>query len=182
MDEAKISTILRLFIVGTVESSSSNEILRELFEHEWEENPIENLEVYISSEGGFLNDCFAIIDVINRFKFLYKFQVTTFGIGEISSAGLFLFMLGDRRILFPSCRVFVHEHISIGGTDQTYSERIKEDKGEEKAVYLNYLKYTAKQLNLTTTRAKTLLKKKKWLTDKEIKTFNIATEDRLKNE
>jgi ATP-dependent protease ClpP protease subunit len=170
-----------LFAIGEVNDGMSQGIITELLSHNWEKDPVRQVLLYISSEGGYLHDCFAMIDLLEFFKYKYDFEIITFGLGEIASAGLFLFMVGDQRILFPSCRVFVHEHISMSA-EQTYSERLKADKGEETIVYNNYLKYTARNLGLTNRRAKALLKKNKWLTELEIRNYNITTMDRISYE
>lgn len=162
-----------LYIIGEVNDGISNELIREMVEIDWEENPIKELNIYINSQGGFLSDCFAIIDLIQEFKNKYNFIINTFGLGEVASAGLFLFLLGDNRFLFPSCRVFVHSHITVSA-EKTYDERIKEDNTDEKAIYNNYVEFMANRLNISTAKAKNLLKKCKWLTKKEIKDYNIC--------
>ena len=178
METEKTINIKTLYAIGDVDEVMSKEIIKEMVEHDWDEDKPDEIHLYISSEGGYLHDCFAMIDIIDIFRKRFNFKVITFGLGEIASAGFFLFMLGDDRVLFPSCRVFVHEHITVS-SEQTYSERIKADKGEETIVYSNYVDYTSRRLNLSKAKAKTLLKKNKWLTDKEVKNFNIITLERL---
>ena len=58
--------------------------------------------------------------------------------------------------------------------EKTYGERVKADKGEEKQVYENYVRYTAERLELSVRKAKVLLKKNKWLNKREIKGYNIT--------
>jgi ATP-dependent protease ClpP protease subunit len=178
MDEDKKPNIKTLFAIGNVDEAMSESIIKDMVETDWETEPIDQVHLYISSEGGFLHDCFAIVDIIQIFKKTHNFEVVTFGLGEIASAGFFLFLLGNNRILFPSCRVFVHEHITISN-EQTYGQRIKDDKGEETIIYNNYVNFTMNSLKLSKAKAKTLLKKNKWLTEKEIKTFNVITQERL---
>lgn len=163
-----------LYIVGEINESTTSDVLRELIETSWEKENITILEIYIVSEGGFLRDCFAVIDLVTRIKKDHKLTINTFGLGEIASAGFFLFLLGDNRYLFPSCRVFVHEHITIND-EKTYGERLRADRTEEKEVYNNYLSFTAQRLNITMLKARKLLQKNKWLTKKEINSFKIKT-------
>lgn len=164
-----------LYIIGEVNESVTEEITRELIESDWIEDNIRELHIYICSEGGYLRDCFAIIDLIQQLRKQFPIVIRTYGLGEVASAGFFIFLLGDERQLFPSCRVFVHEHITIG-TEQTYGERIKADKTEEKEVYDNYVKYTSERLGISVTKTKNLLKKNKWLTKKEMRSYGINKE------
>jgi ATP-dependent protease ClpP protease subunit len=166
-----------LYIIGEINECVANETVTALLETSWDE--IKELHLYITSPGGYLADCFAIIDLLLHIKDKYDIKIFTYGLGEIASAGFFIFICGDERIIFPSCRVFVHTHITIG-SDQTYEERIKADKTEEKEVYDNYVKYTAKQLHLSIAKTRNLLKKCKWLTKKEVKDYNIGIEEVLK--
>lgn len=161
-----------LYIMGEVNENTTTEVTREIIESDWSGDNIRELHIYICSEGGYLRDCFAIIDLIRQIKKQFNITVRTYGLGEVASAGFFIFLLGDERQLFPSCRVFVHEHITVG-TEQTYGERIKADKTEEKEVYDNYVRYTAECLDISTRKVKNLLKKNKWLTQQEIKTYGI---------
>lgn len=177
MSKDKDNEFIILLAIGEVNETMSKDIISEVLQTDWEK--IKQVHLYISSEGGYLHDCFSIIDTLEILRACYKFNIVTFGLGEIASAGLFLFMLGDKRILYPSCRVFVHEHITVS-SEQTYSERLRADKGEETLVYNNYVDYTSRKLGLSKTKTKTLLKKNKWLTEKEIKNFNITTEERLR--
>lgn len=161
-----------VYIVGEVNEGTTEQILREVVETNWKEDSIKELDIYIVSEGGYLRDCFAIIDLITLLRKEKNITVNTYGLGEIASAGFFLFLLGDKRFLYPSCRVFVHEHITIND-EKTYGERLKADRTEEKEVYDNYVSFTASRLDISITKAKNLLKKNKWLTKKEIEKHNI---------
>lgn len=169
-EETKVVKILYIF--GEINEAISQEVTQELIETDWRGEEIQELQLYICSEGGYLRDCFAVIDLVQAIKDRFQIKVYTYGLGEVASAGFFIFLLGEKRVLFPSCRVFVHEHITLG-SEQTYGERIKADKTEEKEVYDKYVKYTSERLELGIKKAKNLLKKNKWLTDKEIKLYNI---------
>ena len=104
-----------------------------------------------------------------------QFNVTiyTYGLGELASGGFFLFLLGDHRYIFPSCRVFVHEHITLNDDYRTYGQRLRDDKTIEKELYEMYLSYTVNQLGITKKRTSSLLAKNKWLSTSEIKDYNI---------
>lgn len=161
---------ISILIDGEINETTSHDLIQELLSINWEDKKVINL--YIFSQGGYLDHCFAIIDMLLDIKEKYNVTINSFGLGEVASAGFFIFICGDKRKLYPSCRVYVHTHITLY-TDQTYYERIKSDKTDEKEVYDNYLQYTATQLNISTARTKNLLKKQKWLTKKEIADYNV---------
>lgn len=163
-----------IYIIGEINEEVANNTITTLLETDWSSG-IKELHLYITSQGGYLADCFAITDLLLHVKSKYNLKIFTYGLGEIASAGFFIFIAGDERLIFPSCRVFVHTHITIDD-GRTYQERIKADKTEEKEVYENYVKYTSKQLTLSIAKAKNLLKKSKWLSQKEIKDYNVGKE------
>lgn len=162
-----------IYIVGEINECVANETVSALLSTDWEK--VKEFELYITSQGGYLTHCFAIIDLILYIKNKFGVKVTTYGLGEIASAGFFIFICGDERKIFPSCRIFVHTHITMGD-ERTYDQRLKADKTEEKEIYDNYSKYTADQLNIPVKKAKALLKKSKWLNRKEAKDYNIGIE------
>lgn len=165
-----------LFIVGEVNDQICLEVLKNLFETDWKNDEYSELTIYISSEGGSLPSCFAMIDAINFVKEAFGVHVTTFGLGEAASAGFFLLLTGDSRAIFPNCMVFVHEHLTMGADARSYSEIKKEDKDQDK-IYAMYIDYTAKRLGISPKKVKTLLKKNRYLTMKELKQYNIITSE-----
>lgn len=169
--EASGCLIKSLYLIGEINEEVSKDSIRYLFETNWTDEGIQALNVYINSEGGFLKDCFGIIDAINFVRKACGVTINTYGLGECASAGFFLFIVGDYRILFPNCKVYVHEHIAdtIGAT---YGER-KRDEKDQKVLYEMYVTYTANSLGISKTRVKNLLKKNRYLTDKELESYNI---------
>lgn len=65
------------------------------------------LLLMICSEGGNLQDAFALIDVMNN----SKIPIKTVGLGQIASSGLLIFMSGTpgRRILTPNTSILSHQ-------------------------------------------------------------------------
>jgi ATP-dependent protease ClpP protease subunit len=171
-----------LFIVGEVNEQMGLEVLKTIFETDWKNDGYSELTIYISSEGGSLPSCFAMIDAINFVKEAFGVHVTTFGLGEAASAGFFLLLTGDTRAIFPNCMVFVHEHLTIAADAKSYSEIKKEDKDQDK-IYSMYIEFTAQMLKISPRKVKALLKKNRYLTLKELKQYNIITsEDGKQNE
>jgi len=167
-----VSPIKSIYVFGEVNESISREIIQELVEHNWETTT--HMHIFICTEGGNLHDCFAIIDFIENIKVQFGIHICSFGLGEVVSAGFLLFLLGDTRVMFPNCRMFVHEHITINQETQTYGQRLKADKGEEKNVYQLYVNYITRRLGITMRKSKTLLRKCDWLSEKDIVSYNIV--------
>lgn len=163
-----------IFIIGEVDSEMCTKVVQELINTDWISDNCKELTIYISSEGGSLHDCFAIIDVINFVKECFGVHVTTFGLGEAASAGFFLLISGDDRAIFPNCMVFVHEHMTISSDSSSYSERKREDKDQDK-LYAMYINYTAERLGITKAKVKGLLKKNRYLKPSELISYNIIT-------
>lgn len=163
----------QLYIIGEINEDVSRDIIKALFETDWKAEGINNLSIYITSEGGYLKDCFAMIDAIQFIRDTFNVHISTFGLGECASAGFFLFLVGDLRVLFPSCKVFVHEHITIT-SESTYSDTKREGR-DAKALYEMYVDYTAARLGISATRAKNLLKKNRYLTPTELLKFKVIT-------
>ena len=171
-----------LFIVGEVNDVMCSEVLKVIFQTDWAGDKISELTIYISSEGGSLPACFAIIDAIDFVRDTFGVHVTTFGLGETASAGFFLLINGDTRALFPNCMVFVHEHLTIDQSPSTsYSDRKRVDNDQD-MIYAMYIDYTAKRLGITPTRVRGLLKKNRYLKKSELLNYNIITQDLKEDE
>lgn len=175
--QLKESNSKAIYIFGEINENISREVVSDIVETNWDKDNIKTINIFICSEGGNLSDCFAIIDTIELLKESKGIIVITHGLGEVVSAGFFLFLLGDIRILYPSCRVFVHEHITIGAECQTYGERIKQDKTEERRIYKMYVDYIARRLNITGKRAKNLVAKNDWLTRAQLTEYNVIPKE-----
>jgi len=65
------------------------------------------LLLMICSEGGSLQDAFALIDVMQN----SKIPIKTIGLGQIASSGLLIFMAGTkgRRVLTPNTSILSHQ-------------------------------------------------------------------------
>lgn len=161
-----------MYLVGEVNEEMNREVLEELTNIDFD--CVDTINVYISSSGGLLHDCFSMIDMFLFVKNSNNCTINTFGLGCIASAGFFLFLLGDGRFLFPNCRVFVHEHITVGEEGKPFTKKLA-DLSEDKRLNKMYINYVHERLDITVTKAQTLLKKDAWLSDKEIIEFKINT-------
>lgn len=162
-----------LYLIGDIDSVMSERIITNLLE----DNKIREtkvINIFISSAGGCLHDCFAMIDLMDFQRQVAGYKIRTFGLGEVCSGGFFMFLMGDERLLFPKCRVFVHEHVIIGEEEEPYSKKL-EHLREDRVLNKIYVQYVADKLGITYKSASNLLKRDKWLSDKEIQEFNIVT-------
>lgn len=164
----------QLYIIGPIDEEVSRDIIKALFETDWKKEEINNLSIYIASEGGYLKDCFAIIDAIQFIRDTFDVHISTFGLGECASAGFFLLLVGDLRVKFPRCNIFVHEHITTSG-DSSYSDMKREGR-DARIIYEQYVAYCAERLGISHTKVKNLLRKNRYLTDKELIKYKIISE------
>lgn len=168
-----------IYLFGEVTEGLTQKVIKKL-KHEKFKN-VKTLNLWISTPGGYIRDCFGIIDLIEVFTKGKDITINTIGVGEVASAGVFILLLGKNRTLLPNCRVFVHEHVTTNAESQPYSEREKQDKNEKEILNM-YVSYTAKKLGITNRKARGFLKKNKWLNEAEIKKYRISTCQNLMTE
>ena len=105
-----------------------------------EERP-EMLNLVITSPGGDLNAAFALIDVMKG----SAIPVRTIGLGQIASAGLMIFIAGEKgqRILTPNTSILSHQYSwgAIGKEHELFAQ-IKEFDLTTKKVIDHYKKCT----------------------------------------
>ena len=79
-----------------------------IFEANFAEERPELLNLIVTSPGGDLNAAFALIDVMRG----SAIPVRTIGLGQIASAGLMIFIAGDKgkRILTPNTSILSHQY------------------------------------------------------------------------
>ena len=70
------------------------------------------ITIMINSQGGSVNDMFAIYDAMQA----CKCEITTVGIGEVCSAAGLLLVAGDKRLASPTCMFMAHN--VHGGTNE----------------------------------------------------------------
>jgi ATP-dependent Clp protease protease subunit len=90
-----------------------------------EEKRFSSLTMVISSLGGHVTDCFALVDVMLN----SKIPITTYGIGGVASCGLTLFVCGELRLLGP--HAFITSHQYSGGLDGKHHELVAERAAQD---------------------------------------------------
>lgn len=96
---------------GEITTELVQELITWILSENLGDNPPDILTLMINSEGGDLSAAFALIEVMSG----SRIPVRTVGLGQICSAGLIIFMSGDKgnRILTPTCSIMSH-HFSTG--------------------------------------------------------------------
>jgi ATP-dependent protease ClpP protease subunit len=90
----------------------------------------------ISSVGGAVNDAFAIIDTMRAINI----PVHTYGLGQIYSCGLLIFMAGEQgsRFLFKNTSILSHQW---SGFDEGKEHELKAAQTERKLVNARMLRH-----------------------------------------
>jgi len=90
-----------------VDSESCQEAISWILSNNYSDNPPQILNLLICTPGGNLSTAFALVDIMRG----SHIPIRTIGLGEISSAGLLIFMSGERgeRILTPNTSVMSHQ-------------------------------------------------------------------------
>jgi len=94
-------------IFGEIDSNISQSAVEHILAHNLVNKPLKNITLFINSQGGNLDDAFAIIDCMTY----SKIPVHTVGLGEICSSGLMIFMAGNsgNRKLMKNTTVMSHQ-------------------------------------------------------------------------
>lgn len=162
-----------IYLLGEINDTMCDKIIVNLLE-DTKIREVEIVNLFVSSGGGDLHGCFAMIDVFDFQRKVVGYKIKTFGLGQVCSGGFFMFLVGDERILFPKCRVFVHEHVVVDADEEPYTKKMK-NMAEDHVLNKIYTQYVADRLGIVYKDANRLLKKDKWLSDKEVTEFNIVT-------
>ena len=129
------------------------------------------LTLIIQSRGGSLTGAFALIDVMRG----SRIPVRTIGLGQIASAGLLIFMSGDKgqRILTPNTSVLSHQYSwGAQGKEHELIATQKEFAFVSRRMLLHYKKCTG--LSEKVIRDKLLPAEDIWLNATEAKKYNLC--------
>lgn len=128
-----------------------------IFEANFGEKQPDLLNLIICSPGGDLNAAFALIDTMRG----SSIPLRTIGLGQIASAGLMIFIAGDKghRILTPNTSILSHQY-SWGAF------------GKEHELFA-----TVKEFDLTTKKMIAHYKKCSGLTDAKIREVLLPPQD-----
>ena len=151
--------------------SSVKQATEWIFEANFTEERPEMLNMIITSPGGDLNAAFALIDVMRG----SAVPVRTIGLGQIASAGLMIFIAGDKgmRILTPNTSILSHQYSwgAIGKEHELFAT-VKEFDLTTKKMIQHYKKCTG----LTEAKIREILLPPQdvWLSPQEAKKLGLC--------
>lgn len=144
-----------------------------IFEANFSEERPELLNLIVTSPGGDLNAAFALIDTMRG----SAIPIRTIGLGQIASAGLMIFIAGDKgkRILTPNTSILSHQY-SWGafGKEHELFATVKEFDLTTKKMIQHYKKCTG--LSEAKIREILLPPQDMWLSPQEAKKLGLCDE------
>ncbi len=145
-------------LMADISAETCKPVIEWILKNELIEDPWPELKLFVNSPGGTLSDAFALIDVMRG----STAKISTVGIGEISSAGLLIFMSGAKgyRLLTPNTAILSHQ-FSWGSY------------GKEHELFA-----AQKAFDVTSTMMINHYKKCTGLSEKKIREFLLPPEDR----
>src|ERR1700735_4746168 len=106
-DEDSLENNDIMFLNDDIDNNMAEYVVRFLLEREIRQKKPEYVKMIINSDGGYIDDCMAIIDTMNA----VSFPVHTYALGRIYSCGLILAMSGTsgNRYIFKNAMVLSHQ-------------------------------------------------------------------------
>mgnify|MGYP000205656661 FL=1 len=112
---------------GGVDDDVAQNAISWILEANYADEPPEDLTMLINSEGGSLSAAFAIIDMMRG----SSIPIRTIGLGQISSAGLLIFMSGEKgqRVLTENTSIMSHQYFwgAMGKNHELIAVRKEQD-------------------------------------------------------
>lgn len=158
-------------LMEDISMNSCKQVVEWIFSCNFSEEQFDVLNLVICSPGGDLNAAFAVVDTMKG----SHVPIRTIGLGQIASAGLTIFMAGEKgqRILTPNTSILSHQY-SWGsfGKEHELIAQVKEFDLTTKRLIAHYKKCTG--LDEETIREKLLPPQDIWLSAQEAKKYGIC--------
>lgn len=158
-------------LMEEISLASCKNVVEWIFEANFAEERPDLLNLIITSPGGDLNAAFAVIDTIRG----SAIPVRTIGLGQIASAGLMIFIAGDKgkRILTPNTSILSHQYTwGAFGKEHELFATVKEFDLTTKKMISHYKKCTG--LSEAKIREILLPPQDMWLSPQEAKKLGIC--------
>lgn len=94
----------QIFMTDSVNADSANELIKQLLYLE-QDNPEEEITLYINCPGGEVPSGLAVYDCIR----LMNAPIRTVCTGMAASMGAILFLAGDKREMLPHTKIMIHD-------------------------------------------------------------------------
>ncbi len=106
-----------IFVTGPIETEMANTVVAQLLFLE-KENPKEDIQMFINSQGGQITAGMAILDTMNYIKC----DISTIAVGLAASMGTILLANGTKgkRFALPNSKIHIHQ--PIGGVEGQASD------------------------------------------------------------
>jgi ATP-dependent Clp protease protease subunit len=157
--------------MGEISVESCKTAIEWVLEANFTDERPDMLNLLICSPGGDLNAAFALVDTMRG----SAIPIRTIGLGQIASAGLMIFIAGDKgnRILTPNTSILSHQY-SWGafGKEHELFAQIKEFDLTTKRMIAHYKKCTG--LNEAQIREYLLPPQDVWLSSIEAKKLGLC--------
>ena len=158
-------------LMEEISLSTSKQAIEWIFEANFADERPDMLNLIICSPGGDLNAAFALVDTMRG----SAIPIRTIGLGQIASAGLMIFIAGEKgqRLLTPNTSILSHQY-SWGafGKEHELFATIKEFDLTTKRMIAHYKKCTG--LKEEQIRAVLLPPQDMWLSAIEAKKLGIC--------
>lgn len=153
--------------IGSFEGVSGVELIDIISQVQKQPNS-SSYDVYIDSEGGFLEVAF---DIYNYLKNLGK-PINTIGSGIVASAATVIFMAGEKRTVRNNTPFMIHlPWIEAVGSADEVEQYAKELRKIENSL----VDFYKKTLNLSVEAIRPLLVNETWLTDEQLSSLGFTT-------
>ena len=106
-----------IFVTGPIETEMANTVVAQLLFLE-KENPKEDIQMFINSQGGQITAGMAILDTMNYIKC----EISTIAVGLAASMGTILLANGTKGKMFALPNSKIHIHQPIGGVEGQASD------------------------------------------------------------
>jgi ATP-dependent protease ClpP protease subunit len=154
-----------------IDSGSAEDIIKFIIERNLMDEPPPDIRIIIHSAGGETQSAFAITDMMEA----SSIPIWTYGIGNLQSAALAIFIAGDKghRYLTRNTSILSHQFSwGTSGKEHDLYAGNKEINLTTKRVFDHYKKHTKQPDKIIKT--KLLPPSDVWLTDKEAVKFGCA--------
>lgn len=130
-DEPSLKDSGTYLLMGSIDDESVKPCIEWILEENLKGKQ-KKLDLVINSVGGYVYDCFALIDIISG----SKIPIDTLGIGCIASCGLTIFLYGKKRILTENTYILSHQYSGgvYGKHHELFADRKSQDWMNERLV------------------------------------------------
>jgi len=160
-----------ILLTGGIDVEMAARIYGEIIAYNTE-GKVEQIQMIVNSLGGECSAGFSIIDMMES----SRIPVHTFGIGEIASMGLMVFMAGARGKRMITPRTSILSHRFSGGTGGNHSQMVacrKEQDMMHDRIVNHYLQCTS-VMTREELESTLLLPVDTWLSPEEALLYGIA--------